>query len=305
MKVSITQRARAWLVPAVLACVAGAVTGTALAVTAADTSPATALRARFTALGDKLSNSQFARPLHLDSVESSPMVRGDVFALVDYPFSDVNSVFNGPARWCDVLILHINTKFCSAATNAAGTVLTVNIGKKTDEPLADTSRVDFDFRVVAATPDYLAVELRADQGPLSTSNYLILLEAAAEGGKTIVHLTYSYAFGTAGRLAMQIYLATAGHGKVGFTITGARTDGRPNYIGGVRGVVERNTMRYFLAIDAYLGTLAAPARTRFEARLQNWYDATENYARQLHDVDRNAYLEMKRREYRRQRAALQ
>jgi hypothetical protein len=64
-------------------------------------------------------------------------------------------------------------------------------------------------------------------------------------------------------------------------------------------------MRYFLAIDAYLAALSAPAPARLETRLQNWYDATENYARQLHDVDRNAYLEMKRREYRRQQAALQ
>jgi hypothetical protein len=302
MKVSIRRRVRAWLAQAMLACVACAVT---LPAPAADTDPAPALRARFAALGNKLANSQFARPLSLESAESSTTVRGDVFALVDYPFSDVNAVFNGPARWCDVLILHINTKFCAAATDAAGTVLTLNIGKKTDEPLVETSRVDFDFRVAAAVPDYLAVELRADQGPLSTSNYLILLEAAAEGGKTIVHLTYSYAYGVAGRLAMQVYLATAGRGKAGFTISGTRADGQPNYIGGVRGVVERNTMRYFLAIDAYLGALAAPAQTRFEARLQNWYDATEKYARQLHDVDRNAYLEMKRREYRRQQAALQ
>jgi hypothetical protein len=108
-----------------------------------------------------------------------------------------------------------------------------------------------------------------------------------------------------GRLAMKIYLATAGRDKVGFTVIGTQPDGQPNYIGGVRGVVERNTMRYFLAIDAYLTALSAPAPARLETRLQNWYDATENYARQLHDVDRNAYLEMKRREYRRQQAALQ
>ena len=106
-------------------------------------------------------------------------------------------------------------------------------------------------------------------------------------------------------MAMQVYLATAGRGKVGFTITGTRPDGQPDYIGGVRGVVERNTMRYFLAIDAYLAALAVPASERLEKRLQTWYDATEAHARQLHDVERDAYLQMKRREYRRQQAALQ
>ena len=304
MSRSIKQHARGWLTPILFACIAWADAGIAQSAVT-DVDQGAALRVRYAALGDKLANSQFQRPLFLDSAESSTTVRGDVFALVDYPFADVNAVFNGPARWCDVLILHINTKYCATATNAAGTVLTLNIGKKTDEPLVDTSRVDFDYRVRAARADYLEVELHADKGPLSTSNCLILLEAtAAEGGRTIVHLTYSYAYGFAGRVAMQIYLATAGRGKVGFTLAGTRPDGQTDYIGGVRAVVERNTMRYFLAIDAYLGALTAPAPARLETRLQSWYDTSENYARQLHDVDRNAYLEMKRREYQRQQAAL-
>jgi hypothetical protein len=59
-------------------------------------------------------------------------------------------------------------------------------------------------------------------------------------------------------------------------------------------------MRYFLAIDAYLGALGAPPAARVEQSFQRWYDATEKYPRQLHEVERTAYLEMKRREYRRQ-----
>ena len=102
---------------------------------------------------------------------------------------------------------------------------------------------------------------------------------------------------------MQAYLATAGRSKVGFTITGRQPDGQPDYIGGVRGPVERNTMRYFLAIDAYLGALTVPLPEQFEKRLRAWYDSTDVYARHLHEVDRAAYLEMKRNEYRRQQAA--
>ncbi len=272
---------------------------------ATDANPAAALRARFAELGGKFANSQFQRPLHLDSTESANAVRGDVYAQIDYSFADVNSVFNGPARWCDVLILHINTKFCAASQTPAGTVLTVNIGKKVEERLPDTSRVDFNYRVVAATRDYLAVELHADKGPLSTSNFRILLEAtAAEGRRSNLHLSYSYGFGTTGRLAMQVYLATAGRGKVGFTPTEVKPDGQPKYIGGVRGVVERNTMRYFLAIDAYLSALDAPPAERLEKRLVTWYNATAEFP-QLHDVEKTAYLEMKRREYRRQQEAAQ
>ena len=228
-------------------------------------------------------------------------MRGDIYALVDAPFSSVNAALNGPAHWCDVMILHINTKYCAASTGTAGTVLTVNIGKKVDQPLAETSRVEFGYRVAASSADYFAVQLTAANGPLSTSDYRIVLEAAAaDGGKSIVHLTYSYAYGFAGRVAMQAYLATAGRGKVGFTITGTQPDGQPAYIGGVRGVVERNTMRYFLAIDAYLGALTAPGAQQLDKRLYHWYDSTEAYARQLHDVARGDYMEMKRREYVRQ-----
>src|ERR1039457_2762949 len=107
MSGSIKQHARGWLTPILFACIAWAGAGGAPAAVT-DMDPGAVLRARFAALGDKLANSQFQRPLYLDSAESSTAVRGDVFALVDYPFADVNSVFNGPARWCDVLILHIN-----------------------------------------------------------------------------------------------------------------------------------------------------------------------------------------------------
>jgi hypothetical protein len=125
----------------------------------------------------------------------------------------------------------------------------------------------------------------------------------AEGGKTFMHLTYSYSYGLAGKLAMQAYLGTSGRGKVGFTITGRGPGGEPEYIGGVRGAVERNVMRYYLAIDAFLGALHDPPAERLEKRLQAWFSATERYSRQLHEVSRTAYLEAKRAEYRRQQAA--
>ena len=76
-----------------------------------------------------------------------------------------------------------------------------------------------------------------------------------------------------------------------------------NVIGGMRGLVERNTMRYYLAIEAYLGSLATPQAGRAQWRFEHWFDATEQYPRQLHEIDRAPYLEMKRNEYQRQQAA--
>ena len=102
---------------------------------------------------------------------------------------------------------------------------------------------------------------------------------------------------------MQGYLSTAGRDKVGFSITGKGDDGKPVYIDGVRGVVERNTMRYYLAIEAYLGAVSAAPADQSEKRLRDWFNATERYALQLHEVDRDDYLAMKRRELQRQRAS--
>ena len=266
--------------------------------------PSASLRAKYTELDKQLRNNQFQRALYLDSVESSHDLKGEIYAVVDYPFAAVNGALNNPAHWCDVLILHLNIKYCHASNNKAGTVLAVNLGRKYDQPLADAYRAEFNYRGLITAPDYFAVELKAASGPLGTHDYRIWIEATPlKDGRTFLHFTYAYAFGFAGRIAMQGYLATIGSDKVGFTLTGKQSDGQPAYIQGVRGVVERNTMRYYLAIDAYLAALAAPPKDQLEKRLQYWYNATEQYARQLHEVERNDYLEMKRKEYQRQQVA--
>jgi len=262
------------------------------------------LRAKYTELGKQLLNNQFQRALYLNSVDSSHDLKGEIYAVVDYPFSTVNVALNNPANWCDVLILHVNIKYCHASSNKFGTILTVNLGKKDEQPLADTYRAEFNYRGVITKPDYFALALNAENGPLGTHDYRIWIEATpVEDGRTFLHFTYAYAFGLAERLAMQGYLATIGRDKVGFTVTGKLPNGQPVYIKGVRGVVERNTMRYYLAIDAYLTALTAPPQDQLEKRLQHWYNATDQYARQLHEVERDDYLEMKRKEYQRQQVA--
>jgi hypothetical protein len=202
-----------------------------------DTNSAARLRAKYAALELQLGQNQFQRPIHLESSESPSTVKGDIYALVNYPFSDVNAALTIPASWCDVLILHINTKYCRASTDSAGILLTVSVGKKYDQPLDDAYRVEFAYRVAGATPEHFEIHLNAKTGPLGTKNYRILLEAAAvEGGQTFLHLTYSYDYGVTALVAMRTYLATSGSSKVGFTITGRQPNGQPEHIGGVRGM---------------------------------------------------------------------
>lgn len=272
-------------------------------VESAYATPATVLRAKYTELSGKLEDNPFQKPLYLDSSENFGEVKGNLYALVQHPFPTVQSTLQEPAHWCDILILHLNTKYCRASSEGAWTVLKVNIGRKSDQPIAQSYRVEFSYRVMAATPDHLAVVLDAAKGPFGTRNYSILLEAVPlEGGQTFVHLAYSYAYGTAAKLAIHAYLGTVGSKKVGFTVTGKRNDGQVEYIDGLRGLVERNTMRYYLAIEAYLGALSVPPSARLEKRLNDWYAAVEQYPRQLHEIGRKEYVEMKRRETLRQQA---
>jgi len=264
-------------------------------------SSAAALQGRFAAMRDQLGRNVFDRPLRMVSTEGAAGVTGEIHAIVDHPFSTTAGAFGKASQWCDVLILHLNVKYCRPSTDGGDTVIHLRIGRKRDQPLEQAYRVDFVHRVAARGPNYLQVTLDAREGPFGTSDYRIVLEAApAQDGRSLVRLSYSYAFGIAGRLAMQAYLATAGRDKVGFTVTGRQPDGTPQFIGGTRGVVERNTMRYFLAIEAYLGALSAPAQGRMEKSLRDWFAGSERYPRQLHEIEQGAYLSMKRREHSRQ-----
>ena len=260
-----------------------------------------ALKAKHTELSKQLENNQFNRALFLHSEESSHDLKGEIYAVVDYPFSTFNSALSNPAHWCDAMVLNLNVKYCHMASNPSGNVLTLNVGKKYFQPLTDTYRVEFKYQDIITTPNYFLAEFDAKEGPLGTSDYRILIEATPlKDGHTFLHFTYAYSFGMTGRFAMQTYLATVGRSKIGFTITGKHGDGQPIYIQGTRGVVERNTMRYYLAIDAYLAALTVPADFQLEKSLQYWYSNSEQYASQLHEVELDEYLDMKRKEYQRQ-----
>ena len=266
---------------------------------------AASLQARHLALREALTSNAFQRPLHLESSESSGALKGDVYARIEQPFAVVGPALQGMDHWCELLILHQNIKRCGASAPRADEILTLHIGRKFDQPLGDTQLFKFHYRVVASKPDYLQVLLNADAGPLGTSGYRIMLEVVALNAKqSFLHLSYAYTYGMAARVAMQGYLATTGRDKVGFSTVGGKGAGKSAYIGGTRGVVERNTMRYYLAVEAYLGALSAPAPLRLEKRLSDWHAGVERYPRQLHELERSEYLEMKRREIKRQHLPL-
>jgi hypothetical protein len=264
----------------------------------ADTDSAAALRAMNTAMRDRLASSPFGRPLVVESIESPGALRGDVHAVIDQPFARLSGALQDAAHWCEILILLPNVKGCRASVAgpapSAEATLTMSLGRS-------ETPVEFAYAVKVADTTFLDVRLSAAEGPFGTTDYRIAFQATPlDAQRTIVHLTYAHGYGTRARLAMQTYFSTLGRGKVGFTVASRRAGGEPIYVGDLRGGIERNAMRYYFAIDAYLASLSAPSAERLERRLRLWLAETEKYPLQLREEA--GYLERKRGDLRRQQA---
>ena len=185
-------------------------------------------------------------------------------------------------------------KSCTYRAAKDRTVLTFYSGRKVYQRPEDTTVLRYVFRVAAAGEDYFRVVLTADEGPLDTRDYALELEAMPLGaGGTFIHLGYAYRYGLGTRVALASYFATLGSGKVGFSVVGADADGNPIYVDGVEGLIERNSVRYQLAIQAYLDTLEVPEGQRFERRIERWFDLTERYRPQLFELQEEEYLRNK------------
>jgi hypothetical protein len=256
---------------------------------AADAGAAAALRSSYDAHA-KRGTREFGVPLYLESEQTSKTLRGDIHALIDQPFDKAQAALADPKSWCDILILHPNVKRCRSNAVAAGASpsMTVNLGR-------EELPVQFTYEAAARTADYFDVRLSSPTGPFGTTDYRIQLEAAPmDPQHTIIHLGYSHGYGVRAKLAMEAYLKTLARGKVGFTVVGKDEQGRPLYIGDLRGALERNAMRYYASIESYLDASSAPPQEQLERRLRHWYAYTERYPLQLQEEP--GYLDLKRRE---------
>jgi hypothetical protein len=266
---------------------------------------AESLQAAYVRLGHELRSNPFGRPVVMRSEERQGSIQGEVYAIGNFPLEQLNAAFSTPAHWCDVMILHVNTKSCRVSESSDGSTLTVHVGKNTPQELSEAARLDFNFKAQTPSASLLKFALTALQGPIGTSNYRILLEAVPMAdGTSFLHFAYSYDFNVVSRLALSIYLSTLGKDKVGFTMASSAPSTAPVYIQGMRALVERNTMRYLLAIIAYMESAHGPEEARLDARLKNWYAGTETYPLQLKEVEWKDYFSMKHAEVLRQQDLL-
>src|SRR5262249_37696411 len=139
----------------------------AVAARIADSGGPGRMAAHLAALSGQLERNQYGRPIYLESSESQRDVEGEGYALFDYPFAGFSSALQGAADWCDVLMLHVNTKHCRAFETDGRTMLEMGLGGKGEQ---EQHRMELEYRLARAAPDYFAMQLQAPTGPLATSN---------------------------------------------------------------------------------------------------------------------------------------
>jgi len=264
----------------------------------AQTPDAAAMQRLYQSLRLRLAQNPMREGLVLDSSEFSNRTSGDIYAVLNAPLPRLEQVNRDPVRWCEILLLLSNSKNCTvgtASTDGGAPLLMLQIGTKGPQDLASTTPMNFSFS--SSKPPALVLETRLtfDTGPMGTNDGMLRLNAIAlNADQAFIHLHYSYRSSMAGRFAAELYLQTLGRGKVGFSVAPESTD----LVGGVRGIIERNTMRYFLGLGCALQFVAVEvAVQRFGQMAACWYDATELYPIQLYEMTRQDYLAMKRLEF--------
>jgi hypothetical protein len=271
---------------------------------AANAAGADALAARYAAWQANVAQDAAAPRLAIFSSEEAGRMRGDIDGVIDARFDALAARLASPRHWCDIALLHLNVKACTHQRDENGDTVTFYSGSKRFERTTNAYALRYAFRVDTMRPDYIAVDLSATAGPFDTRDYSIVVEAMPAGSGSFVHLRYAYRPSAASRMATKAYLATAGAMKKGFSVIGRDAAGQPEYVRGMRGIVERNAARNFFAIEAFLAN-AGEAPSEIARRFEQWFDLCERYAEQLHELDRSEYLAIKQQELRQQLAEQQ
>lgn len=245
----------------------------------------------------ELDQSPLALPFYIESAVSEHDSQVDIYGRIKYSLPLFENELQVPANWCDILLLHNYVRACTYQKVNDSWLLTIyNVSGLTD-PLAKADRMRFRYHIFAQHSDFFDVSLEAPEGPFHTKDHQFAIEALSlDDNRLLIHVRYSFRYGSLGYLAMESYLSIFGRGKVGFSIIGTDNERNPIYVNGLRGATERNAVRYYLAILAYMDTLKIPREQRFQRRLNQWYDLTARFRRQLFEMEKEEYFTYKRRD---------
>ncbi|MDH3669551.1 MAG: hypothetical protein OES46_00095 [Gammaproteobacteria bacterium] len=235
--------------------------------------------------------------LETTKLEKSTFVARMGVEMAGRSLAELATILGEPAAWCGFMPLHLNVKACVSVANGSDRrEITLYLGRKHYQPPKKAKPLTLHFNS-KHTQDLLSVNLYSKKGPYGTFHYHIDLYAIPTTGGVYSELRVSQRFGKVARRLGKLYLATLGRHKEGFTVSRYDRDGEPQYVRGIQGVVERNVVRYLLAIRVFLESQTLTGKEAFERRAELWFDETEAYKRQLHELPREEYLDNVRREY--------
>jgi len=254
----------------------------------------------YAALRSQLEANPLGVPLLVTSFEEGDTMRGEIHALLPQAFDQLAARLSVPRDWCQIVLLHLNIKACTHEHEPGQDWLTFYAGRKVYEDPEDAYPLRFAFRAAHDKAEHLDLELRAATGPMGTSDYQIRVGAIPVAQGSFLRFSYSFRSSALSRIALNIYLATLGFGKIGFTVIGTGPEGKPEHVEGSRGIAERNAVRYYFAIQAHLEGLAVPGAQQFERNLERWFELTERHPTQLREMDKADYLHAKRKEFEQQ-----
>ena len=256
------------------------------------------LLAVYTQLKPALKNNSYGIPIYIHSKDENNIMTGVIYGVLHHPFEAVSRSIRSAVNWCDIAPQHFNIKACTYQSVKDYCQLHFYSGRKFYEKADDVYQLTYRFDIKEHRDDFIHIGLSADEGPTGTSHYKLDIKAIPlDKTRSFIYFSYSYHYNFITSMGMGTYLATLGRGKTGFTITDKDDNNNPVYIDGVRGIIERNSVRYYLAIQSYLDTQHIKPEDRFTARITKWFDLTEQHHQQLYEMDKQDYLKYKQQEY--------
>lgn len=194
----------------------------------------------------------------------------------------VRSTLGDPAGWCALSLLVPDVQGCTVRQGQdTEIVLQVQAGEE-DQPRTLPHRFE-----VHAGDDALTASMRADRGPLGISDAGLTVTALRTPDGVVLELVYGYRASLRSRIATGTYLATVGRDRPGISYR-ELPDGGREYVTGTRALLERNAMRYFLAVAAVLETADT------ESAIAAWYDTAAGFTADLPEQDRESYVRGRR-----------
>lgn len=247
-----------------------------------------------------LDNPTPAQPFYLQAKVEDYVQTGVAAVYFEQSVDEIAASLSRLNSWCQVLLLHLNTKACTYSNGDKRKILTIYLGRKFYQEPDDAYVMEYDFKS-QKKGDYFSALITADEGPLGTSDYRIQLEVMAIDDRTFGRIRVAQTHSWVSSKAAKLYVATKGRNKQGISIVEYDKNGKPVYSTGERAIAERNLLRYQFAFTAFFKAQEKPKTERFDERLDYWFDQTELYE-QLYEVDRNQYIADKNKEHENQLA---